>query len=88
MASPEQACNDLGDGGRAKEYEWMQCVCHSSTLDRLHSLRSRPLVVAGDVVEADPARNRAPAADLIRLHQPELPEARGSWEQVVEVRHC
>ncbi len=88
VASPEQACNDLGDGGRAKEYEWMQCVYHSSILDRLHSLRSRPLVVAGDVVQADAARNRAPAADLIRLHRPGLPEARGSWEQVVEVRNC
>ncbi len=88
MASPEQAGNDLGHGGRAKEYEWMQCVCHSSILDRLLSLRSRPLLVAGDVVEADSGRNKAPAADLIRLHRPGLPEARGSWEQVVEVRNC
>ncbi len=65
----------------------MECVCHSSILDRLLSLRSAPLVVvaAADVVAADAGRDRAPAADGVQLHQPGLPEARGSWEQVVEV---
>jgi hypothetical protein len=76
----------LGDGGRAKEYERMECIFHSSILDRLLSLRSGPLVVvAADVVAADAGRDRAPAADGVRLHQPGLSEARGSWEQVVEV---